>query len=124
MAESRSDLNPCDKVRTRSTNEMVDKQDALCLLSIFDTADIRPRDGIITKEEARKASENPGTASGQSAALKRLENRMDEVGHVTGTKSTQINIPIIIRGFPYPNYHSIKVNTYGVSKEDFAKFRK
>lgn len=124
MAESRSDLNPCDQVRTRSTNEMVDKQDALCLLSIFDAADIRPRDGIVTKVEAKNVAESPGAASGQSAALKRLENKMDEVGHVVGTKSTLVNVPIIIRGFPYPNYHNITVNSYGISKEDLAKFKK
>lgn len=121
MAESKSNLNPCDQVRARSTNDMVDKQDALCLLSLFDTADARPRDGIITKAEAKQASESTGMTPGQSAALKRLENKMDEVGHVTGSKSTLVNIPIIIKGFPYPSYHNVTINTYGVSKDDLTK---
>lgn len=121
MAESKSESHQCDQVRSRSTNERPDKQDALCLLSIFDATDVNPRDGNISKEEAKKASEAAGTTPGQSAALKRLESKMDEVGHVTGSKSTMVNIPIIIKGFPYPSYHNITANSYGVSKEDLTK---
>lgn len=121
MAESKSESHQCDQVRSRSTNERPDKQDALCLLSIFDATDVNPRDGNISKEEAKKASEAAGKTPGQSAALKRLESKMEEVGHVTGSKSTMVNIPIIIRGFPYPSYHNIAANTYGVSKDDLTK---
>lgn len=124
MAESISESHQCHQVRSRSTNERPDKQDSLCLLSIFDSTDVGPRDGIISKEEAKKASEAAGTTPGHSAALKRLENNMEEVGHVTGSKSTMINIPIIIKGFPYPSYHNITANTYGVSKEDLRKHAK
>jgi hypothetical protein len=90
------DRNDVCKVETGffSRADNVSKQDALCLLKIYDDM----KTVRMNKDEILGKAFAPGTPAGEAAALRRLSNHIDRVGHVAGTHYERGSDSILIAG--------------------------
>lgn len=112
----------CKGVRLDQNQATPDKQDALCLLSIFDWS--KPNK-VLTGKDLADAIKAPNTPQDQSAALRRVDAHISTVGHVTG-RHLQEDEPdmVSIGDFMMPMARSHMEDDYSVSHEDLEKLTK
>jgi hypothetical protein len=107
----------CENVRPISDHSPPNRADALCLLSILDGIN-SSQDHVFSPAELVQASRSAGRAPGESAALARLGDNTDNVGHRLQPEST--SVPLIGPGGALI-YIPMQLNLFGVDRADVRK---